>query len=291
MKLVLSRKGFDSSAGGCASPILPDGRMISLPIPDRNSIVTYGDIRRSGQSLGPMVEQLTRGQIPQKYRAHLDPDLVEDSRPRRAGWRPIFGQSDQAQTHLRNNGVGAGDLFLFFGLFRRTQVVEGKLAWERRHRPRHVLWGWLQVDEVLSPSQVDTERYDWARDHPHFHRGEDPNNTIYIARQRLDLGHKFRGNIPGAGVFHHFQPRLQLTADDARNATDWTLPGWFFPSADRTPLTYHAAPDRWEGTNGRTKLRSVGRGQEFVLDCAEYPEAMEWLVELLRTAAVSSNAR
>ena len=35
MRLVLSRKGFDSSqaSGGCASPILQDGQMLSLPIP------------------------------------------------------------------------------------------------------------------------------------------------------------------------------------------------------------------------------------------------------------------
>ena len=33
MKVVLSRKGFDSSYGGFPSPILPDGTLISLPIP------------------------------------------------------------------------------------------------------------------------------------------------------------------------------------------------------------------------------------------------------------------
>ena len=33
MKVILSRKGFDSSYGGCASPILPDGTMLSMPIP------------------------------------------------------------------------------------------------------------------------------------------------------------------------------------------------------------------------------------------------------------------
>ena len=33
MKVILSRKGFDSSYGGYPSPILPDGRMVSLPIP------------------------------------------------------------------------------------------------------------------------------------------------------------------------------------------------------------------------------------------------------------------
>ena len=33
MKVILSRKGFDSSFGGYPSPILPDGTLISLPIP------------------------------------------------------------------------------------------------------------------------------------------------------------------------------------------------------------------------------------------------------------------
>jgi len=34
MKVILSRKGFDSSYGGCPSPILPDGTLLSLPIPE-----------------------------------------------------------------------------------------------------------------------------------------------------------------------------------------------------------------------------------------------------------------
>ena len=33
MKIVLSRKGFDSACGGVASPIFPDGGYVSLPIP------------------------------------------------------------------------------------------------------------------------------------------------------------------------------------------------------------------------------------------------------------------
>lgn len=34
MKFILSRKGMDSAAGGFANPILPDGTLLSLPIPD-----------------------------------------------------------------------------------------------------------------------------------------------------------------------------------------------------------------------------------------------------------------
>lgn len=281
MKLVLSRKGFDSSAGGFPSPILPGGRMVWLPIPDKNSVITYRDIQCDGESIGPMVEQLTHGRIPQTYRAHLDPDLVEGSRVRRPGWRPVFGQTNQAQTHLQKNGIGAGDLFLFFGLFRRTRRAAGRLAWERGERPGHVIWGWLQVDEVLSPNEADTRRYAWAIDHPHFYRGDDPQNTIYVARKQLDLGLDFSRDLPGAGVFPQYVSELQLTAEDGRNASDWKLPSWFFPHRGRTPLTYHAKPGRWENRGDHTRLSAVSRGQEFVLDCSEYPEAVVWFARLL----------
>ena len=33
MKIILSRKGFDSGYGKIASPILPDGTLLSMPIP------------------------------------------------------------------------------------------------------------------------------------------------------------------------------------------------------------------------------------------------------------------
>ncbi len=61
--------------------------------------------------------------------AHLDPDLRPEalaSRPK--DWRPAFGQSSAAATLLINQGVGVGDLFIFFGWFRRTIKVNGKLA-------------------------------------------------------------------------------------------------------------------------------------------------------------------
>ncbi|MGH3849803.1 MAG: hypothetical protein ACRDRT_08880, partial [Pseudonocardiaceae bacterium] len=34
VRVVLSRKGFDTVAGKGASPVLPDGRMVSMPIPE-----------------------------------------------------------------------------------------------------------------------------------------------------------------------------------------------------------------------------------------------------------------
>jgi len=38
MKVILSRKGFDSQYGGMPSPILPDGTLLSLPIPSKTDM-------------------------------------------------------------------------------------------------------------------------------------------------------------------------------------------------------------------------------------------------------------
>ena len=281
MKLILSRKGFDSSAGGVPSPILPDGAIVSLPIPDKSSPVTYGDISYKGGSLGSLVNDLTSGRIPPHYRAHIDPDLEAGSLPRLPGWQPIFGQTGQAQGHLRNNEVGPGDLFLFFGLFRSVENLNGRYMWVSDSRPYHVIWGWLQVAEVLHLEHALPHGYDWAKYHPHFNRGTDPNNVIYIAQRHLRID-GLAESLPGAGTFSHFSLRRKLTASDAENVTTWELPGWFHPGDNRRPLTYHADSRRWQKRDDRAVLKSVARGQEFVLDCDEYPEAIHWVCDLIR---------
>ena len=50
MKVILSRKGMDSTSGGMASPILPDGTLLSLPIPDKTARTTYKKLSYKGQS-------------------------------------------------------------------------------------------------------------------------------------------------------------------------------------------------------------------------------------------------
>jgi hypothetical protein len=50
VKIILSRKGFDSAAGGYANPILPDGTLLSLPIPDDTASTHFSDLRNSGKS-------------------------------------------------------------------------------------------------------------------------------------------------------------------------------------------------------------------------------------------------
>lgn len=282
MKLILSRKGFDSTAGGKPSPIFPDGSMVSLPIPDRKSVLSYKDLRYDGQPLATIVTQLTGGKVPEHFRAHLDPDLAPDTFPRLRGWRPLFGQTGAAQSHLRNQGVGVGDLFLFFGLFRKIMMHNGFYTWNKSDRPRHVIWGWLQVDEVLELAKGIPAGYYWAHYHPHCHRNNDSNNVLYVAREHLALADLPTERVPGGGIFRHYSPALQLTAPFSERATRWELPAWFHPTATRTALTYHSDPKRWQTRDDHTLLQAVMQGQEFVLDFAEYPEAMAWVDGLIR---------
>lgn len=310
MNLILSRKGFDSAAGGCPSPILPDGRMVSLPIPDAEAEVRYGALSRNGIPLGGLVRDLTGGRIGPEDRAHLDPDLVAGEFARPAGWRPAFGQCDAAQTHLANQGVGVGDLFLFFGLFREVEEREEKKGGLRfRYKPGaapiHCLWGWMRVGEVIDlDARLDEAR---ARFPPHPHlvaRAKGfARNTLYAAADRLRLpgrsgpaGSLKHGenakqigvcDLPGAGIFARFHPALRLTDPGERRPSRWRLPGWFMPyeggRAIRPPLSYHANPGRWSRDGADTLLSCVGRGQEFVLDAGSYPESVLWLEKLLET--------
>jgi hypothetical protein len=99
MKLILSRKGFDSSFGGCASPIFEDDTFVSLPIPEKSSRMRYSDIGGK-QRIGSIVEDLTSRSnkaLKASDHSHLDPDLSFDSLQRKPGWRPLFGQAESAQ--------------------------------------------------------------------------------------------------------------------------------------------------------------------------------------------------
>jgi hypothetical protein len=275
--LILSRKGFDSASGGCPSPIFPDGSLLSMPIPDRSSPVRYADLSRSGRNLGDLVERLPGCKQRPHYGAHLDPDLHPDWLPRAEGWHPSLGQRGIAQGHLTKQGVRPGDLFLFWGVFRR---VDEALRW--CGRPMHVLWGWLQVGDVAPVDRVVRADRDgawcWAARHPHLAFEPDPSNTLYVAGNHLEIPGLEGLNLPAAGAFDVFTEQRVLTAEDAARPSLWSLPAWFLPRG-RPPLSYHLQPHRWQDHPSGLQLEVVARGQEFVLNAAHYPEAAGWAAE------------
>ena len=283
MKIVISRKGFDSSGGGSPSPVLPDGSPVSLPIPapPTRSPTRYDDVHWTGGTLGPLVQQLTRNRVSGSGACHLDPDLVAAALPRRAGWRPAFGQAGAAQSHLRGQGVGPGDLFLFFGWFRRVEN-DGGGGWRyvRGDPSVHRLFGWLQIGETIAvgrdPGAARRKR-PWLAAHPHLDGASWPaNNTVYVATRRLTIRGAEIGP-EGAGVFRANRDDLTLTAPGAGHRSTWRLPGWLLPDIGPPRLSYHADLRRWRRDGAWVLLDTVPRGQEFVFDTARAPASIEWL--------------
>ena len=284
-KIILSRKGFDSSAGGVASPIFPSGELCSLPIPEgmptRRS-KRYQEITRGDQSLGTLVYDLTQRRITPRMFAHLDPDLDPGSIPRQPGWKPMFGQAGVAERHLQNQGIQAGDLFVFYGWFRQVERPGGVYRYVPGTPDLHVIFGWLQVEQRVAVA----DRWalpDWALDHPHCkERPYHALDSLYLSTSTLSFPGVPAG-VPGAGIFQRFHPALCLTAPGMSRSV-WRLPGWLQPGEGRSGLSYHGDRSRWCIDGERVLLSTARRGQEFVLDCREYPESVGWLANLFCSA-------
>lgn len=251
--------------------------------------------------MGTMVEHLTllkKDKVRPDAWAHLDPDLDPLAIPRLPGWRAGFGQSEIAQVHLSNEGVGEGDVFLFHGWFREV-LRDGSGRWQyRRGAPDiNVIFGWMQVGEVIDLERTTPgatlQQYPWLEDHPHLNLPKDlrlspPAHAIYIAAPRFHLPGISVGIMPGAGVFRRMDERLILTAKGASGRSTWRLPV-FFKGGNGVPyLTQFPRSEWWTDVDDGVVLRPVGRqGQEAVLDCRQRPDAAAWIASLLACAAGS----
>lgn len=245
MKIVFSRKGFDSSAGGGPSPIV-DGRPVSLPIPaprkddSAASVTTYGDL-----GLGDHAALASRGRLGAQDLCHHDPMFLD-------GGTCLLGQCGAAQTHLERQGVGVGDVFVFFGLFAA-----------QHGEPHHRIFGYLRVEEVI-PLAGGAPADLVERGHPHALALHARNDCIWRGEGCLAAraSEALRLTVPGA------QPSL------------WRRPDWL----KRGGLSYHDRADRWLRGG---KLRAVSRGQEFVADVGRRKAPREWLDSVIAVIRAS----
>ncbi|MCF6137414.1 hypothetical protein [Pseudalkalibacillus berkeleyi] len=273
MKIILSRKGFDSSSGGFPSPILPDGTLLSIPIPDADSNISYHDLTYGGKSYLEVINSI-KGKIKVQNRwmhpqpntsCHLDPDLQQNTLPREKGWKGLFGQGGAAQRHLDNQNVDVGDLFLFFGWFRKTVRKGNGLTFDPKDKyGKHIIYGYLQVGDVL---RVDhsTTLPKWMKNHPHttHEKRNKKGNTIYVACDSLSWD-KARS---GFGTFN-LQEQNILTKKGMKKSC-WDLPECFYGKS----MSYHQ-PASWK----EDYFQSVARGQEFVVETDEH--VLNWAKDL-----------
>lgn len=241
MRIIFSRKGFDSSAGGGPSPIVA-GRPISLPIPaGAASVTTYGAL-----GLGDHAARASRGRLGAEDLCHHDPMFL-------AGGTCAFGQCGAAQTHLERQGVGLGDVFLFFGLFAEEQTGE----------PHHRIFAYMRVEEIIPLAGGAPE--DMASiGHPHALAMHHKNDVIWR----------------GEGVqANRASDILRLTVPDGPPSL-WNRPAWL----KRGGLSYHDRTDRWLPSR---RLRSVARGQEFVADIGRRKAPRAWLDQVIAAIKAS----
>jgi Nucleotide modification associated domain 3 len=278
MKIILSRKGIDSGAlsGKMASPILPCGCLCSVPIPYRCGI-SYSDIHFGTRSFQQIIAELNPRWS--NRLAHLDPDLRHGAvTSRLSGWRPAFGQSGAAVGHLINQGVGVGDLFVFFGWFRRTIEQNGNLMFDPRDvHGRHIVFGWLEVGHVIESLPLPKGLLSLS-DHPHvkFFEEEDRPNRIYVS------------SLSGlkAGTFQTEREGIVLTRNGGKRSK-WLLPDVFESLFLKRDLSYHGNEERWDREGDMIALQSVSRGQEFVLDGEHHPKIRDYFVSRIRSASAA----
>jgi hypothetical protein len=278
MKVILSRKGFDSEYGGYPSPILPDGRMISLPIPLPDDYICYSEVFLNQtktyfdlmMELKPKIRYKNIGSkksvwhlLEKSTKCHLDPDIYPDAIHREEGWRPLFGQDEKAQKHLDKQRVAKEDVFLFFGWFRRTKWLNGKLHFDRTDKGKHIIFGYFQIGDILPVNGTSAK---WMSYHPHIVQPrKNINNTIYMAKEFLS----WDSGLPGAGTFL-FSDSLVLTKP-GYSRSKWQLPEYFKDVA----ISYHDQNSWKDGY-----FQSSPIGQEFVIN--DNWQVEEWAKQLVR---------
>ncbi|OGS58463.1 MAG: hypothetical protein A2Y19_00470 [Firmicutes bacterium GWE2_51_13] len=257
-KIILSRKGFDSANGGKPSPILEDGTLLSLPIPNKGDNNSYSELRYGKFSYYEIMSHLNVVNEIKNCKCHLDPDIYKQVKPRGDDWVACFGQSDAAFSHLEGKDVKKGDIFLFFGWYKQTVESEKTIRYKRGASDQHIIFGYLQVGEKITDERI--KEFSW---HPHSINHEIGRNVIYKAADKL-----LNTSHPGYGTFK-LSKELVLTKD-GYSRSRWELPDCMKSS----PMTYH--DDR---SRKKDYFQSAMIGQEFVMDST--PEIEEWILSIV----------
>lgn len=265
-KLILSRKGFDSSSGESASPIFKDGKIFSLPIPEPYppSPKKYFELQFNGISgVDALNECSSKKVLPDDY-CHYDPALNTNE--------GIFGQHFNSQKELINNGVDVGDLFLFFGFYRNFSL--------RRKKESHHLFGWLQIEKIISGDKAIRKYLEINNiQHPHGYgdlNTYEKNNTIYIGKRNLTIKNTQLLN-KGYGLFKETHADLILTREGASKGS-WKLPKKYFLNSEDIFLNRLS----WLNQE-KCFVNNFGRGQEYILDAESYPRIIDWAHYLIDT--------
>ena len=264
-RIILSRKGFDSTFGELPNAIINNKDFVVFPIPSiteqhqeddtKYSELYYYYYNNVKKSLADIMIDLKPNVFNWKLMkkskgfCHFDPDIVENEKERKNyKWVGAFGQSDQAFSHLKNQKVDEYDLFLFFGRFREVDMDEnGKCSYKKNAKDKQVIYGYLLIDHCVDNYDEMQKNLNW---HPH---------SVESRKEQTDLGKNgiyIAEKIDNEYCCGHFKydKCLDLTKEGSDKIThcrnDYK---WF------NKLTYHS-----ENSKKEDYFQAVSRGQEFV---------------------------
>lgn len=262
MKVVFSRKGFDSSNGGFASPIFPDGTLFLVPIPDKKTSVSYGDLNfhYQGEPIQKILNDLTNQTInsgkirsydyfSNKFKCHLDPMVIENKNFKGI----VFGQEGSSASHLIKKNIQRGDIFLFFSWSKEVEKINGKWQYKKNSPDIHLIWSFMEVDKVIQledGKNLDSllKTYSFLEKHPHIETERKSPNVIFLSKKYK----KFK-----------LKKGLILTdIDNYRGRSFWKLPKFFYQ-----PHAFsYLKKNKFTICNNSVLIESPKIGQEFVLD-------------------------
>lgn len=275
MKIILSRKGVDSGNSKISNLVIEDKdkkQFIIIPIPSEQDKFSYKKIHFSQDYDFDVItkEYIKSNDIKLKVKCHIDPNLCNYRKEK--VFRGSIGQVGSSQTHLKNEGVSIGDIFIFFGRFTPMLLDKGEM--KRIEQDKHIIFGYMQIGEIIYPNLMNFKqrkeykrKYPWLINHPHWnkrkYKGQD-NNCIYIAKEKCD----FDNSLCGYGLFN-YSDGLILTKS-GEPPSHWDLSN----ETLKEKLTYHSAENIKEDY-----FQSASRGQEFVFEESE--KVKQWAKNLI----------
>ena len=192
----------------------------------------------------------------EKYRWVMRPLCRDSGYP--AVWN--FGLNDTV-------GVEPGDLFLFFGWFHAVERIGGMYQYVRdsgdffRDCDLHVIWGYLQVGEIIRNYAEKAARFPW---HPHADpsRRDSENDAIFVARKHLS----FAPSLPGAGLLPFDRKRV-LTLEGEKRAT-WKPNPVYMPNAivNQRKNSVKGAGVYYSGIWQELALKETKRAEQWAMD-------------------------
>ncbi|ABK45546.1 hypothetical protein Mmc1_3055 [Magnetococcus marinus MC-1] len=259
-KIVFSRKGFDSSAGGFPSIIFPDGSLFSIPIPSNRDKYTYSDLEYSyeGDEIQKILADITNGM----YCKHSVEELSQSSYPQYCHHDPYFfreesysgltlGQVGSAEGHLRNQGISEDDIFLFYGWFKQIKKNGDLWSFDSTAKDLHLVWSQITVGKVIQlDSQQDQEaalqEHPFLINHPHVGKQDGGKNRIYLSKS--------------SELFDFHTQRCLTDTEKYKGRSTWRLPRYFNQPEAFSYLNNFSI-------DGHDVIISYqGYGQEFVLN-------------------------